>query len=158
MSTKPRRSNRGFNRGAQGQFRELVARAWKSHAFYKELDFNDKAAEREWYEGILSEAVGVTSTTQLTASKFSLVMAAFEIELDDGSTHWQLKAATEAERQTIWKIRQELKKLNATDEYAEAILSQMGYRGKLDQAPAEHLNKALIALKQHVKRKKLQAK
>lgn len=95
-----------FSRRQQGHFQPLKQRAWLAVCRREQIDPQDKAAARAWYEQELFYATRHTSTTECDGKRdFEYAMAHFEA-LADESIYWQMRKHGGDKRRIIHEIRQ----------------------------------------------------
>ena len=93
-----------FTRRQQGEFRQLVAAAWREHCGSRGLAPGDPEAQRAWYEEQLEEATGHASTKLCTPGRdYESAMAHFEALSGEG-VKWQVRAAGGDRRRLLWVL------------------------------------------------------
>lgn len=125
----------------------VVSDAWERHCDQNDLDPHRKASNgyRAWYEGILEEATGKTSTKELAGARdFGKVLLAFAQEAGDERLIRDL--AVDEENRNRWVLRMLAVDLSFLRgevvgwEYIRAIFGQSRLPpGDFDDCPAEKL-------------------
>lgn len=138
----------------------VVADAWERHCDQNDLDPHRKASNgyRAWYEGILEEATGKTSTKELAGARdFGKVLLAFAQEAGDERLIRDL--AVDEENRNRWVLRMLAVDLSFLRgevvgwEYIRDIFGQSKLPpGDFDDCPAEKLLAVVQMLDTQVRR------
>ena len=138
----------------------VIATAWERHCDQNDLDPHRKASNnyRGWYEAILTDAVGATSTKELSGAKdFGKVLLAFAVEAGDEAAILDL--AEDEEHRHRWVLRMlacdlSLLRLNVVGwEYIRGIYGQSKLPpGDFSDCPAEMLAKVIQMLDTQIRR------
>ena len=138
----------------------VIATAWKRHCDQNDLDPHRKASNnyRGWYEAILTDSVGATSTKELSGAKdFGKVLLAFAVEAGDESLIRDL--AEDEEHRHRWVLRMlacDLSFLRVEVvgwEYVRSIYGQSKLPpGDFDDCPAEMLQRVIQMLDTQIRR------
>lgn len=147
-----------FTAGQRCKYFALVTDAWTAHCQREGIDSSDRKAETEWRHAISVESCGCKSIKEMNhTSDFDAVM--LELAIVAGDMYWLDRLASAAERRIKWVIEHQfipdlevLTKQQIGWGYIEGICEQAGLPSKIEDCPAQLLQKVLQMVDSHIRR------